>query len=102
MRRYLGRDHEAQAYQGGDRVAVAASQVPGDGNDCTGETPAFESKEKEGGNGMNDREKEATWERLQERLPGGPGDPCLDCDIEDADEAYCRECRFWSKNRRGK
>lgn len=39
---------------------------------------------------MNFAQQERSWERLQESLPGGPGDPCLDCDNEDG----CENCRF--------
>ena len=43
---------------------------------------------------MNLVQQERNWERLQENLPGGPGDKCMDC-CADID---CEDCRFYWKN----
>jgi hypothetical protein len=38
---------------------------------------------------MRQDSQERDWERLQEQLPGGPGDPCLDCSTD----ISCKDCR---------
>lgn len=43
---------------------------------------------------MDFAQQERNWERLQENLPGGPGDKCLDCDID----LECEDCVHYWKN----